>query len=91
MKKVILRDLELFKSSDVIKVVVSQPLQGSGINADEMRKRCRILDALDKSKNELNLEDADYTLLKNLFSSFQFGSAHPLLLKIIDDVLEAKE
>lgn len=90
MKLIPLRDEVPFKSVDVIRTVVSQPTPGQGINADDMRRRCRILDALEEANGNLVLEDADHAVLNGLVKSFQFGAAHPALLRVIDDVIEAK-
>jgi len=92
MKLIPLRAGNPFKSADVIKAVASQPTPGQGINADEMRRRCRILDAVDAAANDTSpLEDADYGLLVKLINGFQFATAHPLLVRIIDDVVQPKE
>ena len=90
MKNIPLRSEAPFKSRDVIRTVVSQPSPSQGINADEMRRRCRLLNALDKANNDqLMIEDADHALLSQLISQFQFATAHPALLAIIDDVTNA--
>lgn len=92
MKLIPLHDEAPFKTREIIQAVVSQPGPGQGINADDMRRRCRLLDALENAENDtLLLEDADYALLVRLINAFQFGAAHPKLLRIIDDVNEAKE
>lgn len=91
MKRIPLRDEAPFKTRDVLQTVASQAAPGKGIDADEMRRRCRLLDALEKADgNELVLEDADHALLVRLIKGFQFAAAHPKLLVIIDDVLDAK-
>lgn len=56
---------------------------------DEMRRRCRILDALEKADTDLHLEDADHAHLCELLKVFEFGVAHPELLAIIDGILDA--
>jgi hypothetical protein len=81
------------KTLDILRGVVSHPTPGQGgINAADMRSRCRILDILDKADGDsLLMEDADHAVMSRLMSSYQFNIAHPLLLQIIDDVVEAKE
>lgn len=67
--------------------------QQGGILVDEVRQRVRILDALnaqDENGPGLLLEDADHDLLKRLINQFPFGMANADLLRIIDDVLDAK-
>lgn len=92
MKLISLRDEPPFKSRDVLETVAKQPTPGQGINADEMRRRCRLLDSLEKATGDsLLLEDADHAVLSQLIRNFQFGAAHPKLLAIIDDVVDAKE
>lgn len=92
MKRIPMRDEQPFATLEVLKAVASQPTPGQGIVADEMRRRCRILDVLENAQpNEVILEDADHALLVRLINAFQFGTAHPKLLVVIDDVLQAKE
>lgn len=92
MKLIPIRDDAPFKTLDVLQAVVSQPTPGQGINADEMRRRCRLLDALEKADTDaLLLEDADHELLVRLINDFQFGTAHPKLLAVIDAVVQSKE
>ena len=91
MKAIPLRDEAPFKTRDVLQAVISQPAPGQGINADDMRRRCRLLNALEAAEGEaLLLEDADHALLVQLINGFQFGTAHRDLLAVIDDVIEAK-
>lgn len=90
MKSVPLRHEAPFKTIDVLKAVAIQPAAGQGINADEMRRRCRLLDGLDGAEGDaLLIEDADHALLVRLVNGFQFGVADSRLLAIIDDVLGA--
>lgn len=91
MKLIALHDRDPFKIRDVIRAVASQPNPGRGIDVAEMRQRCRLLDALEKAQGDsLALEDADHALLVRLINAFQFATAHPQLLAIVDDVVEAK-
>lgn len=91
MKSIPLRDEAPFKSIEVITLVVKQPVQGQGINADDMRRRVRLLDALEKADGDsLLLEDADHAVLVRLINGFQFGTADRRLLQIIDDIADAK-
>ena len=90
VKTIPLRESEQIKSRDVIATIVSDGSRGIGV--DEMRKRCRILDVLDKANGELKLEDADHEVLKRIVNDYpNFGSANPKLLEIIDDILDAKD
>lgn len=54
-----------------------------------MRRRCRILDALEKADDRLLLEDADHEILKKAIESFPFQIAHRDILAVVDDVIGA--
>jgi hypothetical protein len=89
MKKIVLRDGAQFKSRDVIRIVVERTDSERGIGIPEMRKRLRILDALDSADGELTLEDADWELLKGLIARFPFAVAHREIVQVSDDVENA--
>ena len=75
---------------DLLKSAINNPTQG-GFNVDEMIKRLRLLNEVDKHKStfeieegkfddsmlskkaKLELEDADYTKLKELFKEMKWG------------------
>ena len=75
---------------DLLKSAINNPTQG-GFNVDEMIKRLRLLNEVDKHKElfdikpedfkdemldkkaTLELEDADYTKLKELFKEMKWG------------------
>ena len=78
-------------SRDLIRIIAETP-QGQGITPDEMRKRIRILDALDAEPVAINveLEDADWSLLCTLTKNFKFGRATREILAIVDDILNAE-
>jgi hypothetical protein len=89
MKFIPLRDGTKFKTRAVIEAVAGGPAPQ---DVAEMRKRCRILEALEKATTtEMLIEDADHAHLVKLVTAFQFGMAHPELLSIIDEIIEAKE
>ncbi len=72
-----------FTSKRVLLEALSLPPQGC--NIAEMRKRMRVMDALEAAQgDELTLEDADYELLKNVFHANQFRLVHKDLLAIAD-------
>jgi len=89
MKTVQLRTEGRFKSTDVFRQVIDTSPQ-KPLSVDEIRKRCRVLDALDKANGILELEDIDHLTLKLAIQDFPFNVADRTLLQIIDDVLEAK-
>lgn len=74
---------EMFSSKRVLVEVLSLPPQGC--NIADMRKRMRVMDAIEATQgDEVTLEDADYELLKSVFHANQFRLAHKDLLAIAD-------
>jgi hypothetical protein len=57
-----------------------------GAMVEEMRRSIRILDALDKSTDMLELEDADFEYLKSRVPNAKFSIVHPVIVKFVDDV-----
>jgi|SRR5262245_2667822 len=92
MKRIVLRDRGTFKAREVITAMLETPPPNQGITYQEMRKRDRVLDALDAAKGQsyFDLEDADYSVLKGLLDTFQWATAKRELRKILDDLAEAK-
>lgn len=89
MKYIPLRTTDKFNTKAVIQAVAGQA-QAQGLKVDEMRKRCRILDALEKATTTgMLIEDADQEHLAKLTAEFSFAVATPELLAIIDDILNA--
>ena len=74
---------EMFSSQRVLVEVLSLPPQGC--NIAEMRKRIRVMDAIEAARgDEMTLEDADYELLRQVFHANQFRLVHRDLLAIAD-------
>jgi hypothetical protein len=74
---------ETFSSKRVLVEVMSLPPMGC--NIADMRKRMRVMDAIEAAQgDEVTLEDADYDLLKGVFHSNQFRLVHKELLAIAD-------
>lgn len=74
---------EMFSSQRVLVEVLSLPPQGC--NIAEMRRRIRVMDAIEAAQgDEMTLEDADYDLLKGVFHANQFRLVHKDLLAIAD-------
>lgn len=90
MKIVTLTDCKQIKASDLIRTIVQRTDAQSGISIDQMRKRMRILDALDGSKGTMSLEDADYELLLDLLRRFPFGVADKEIVTIADAIENAE-
>ena len=89
MKYIPLRTLEGFTTKEILHSVASNTKKG--INLDEMRLRCRVLAAIEKAETHVLLEDADFNLMKRLIPEFPFAFAHPSLLALVDEILNAKE
>ena len=84
---------------DLLKSAINNPTQG-GFNVDEMTKRLRLLNEVDKHKSTfeieegkfddsllerkaiLELEDADYTKLKELFKEMKWGVVSKTIIEI---------
>jgi hypothetical protein len=83
MKTIKLHNGATFTSQRVLKEVLELPPQGCTISA--MRQRIKIMDAIEAAEgDQLQLEDADYELLKGQFQAFQFRLAHKDLVAIAD-------
>lgn len=83
---------EKITSLSVLRLVAgNSPQRPLGI--DEMRRRVRVLDALDECKPNSEfvlLEDEDAKALTSAIESFPWSAASKGLLTIIDDVLNAE-
>jgi hypothetical protein len=92
MKSIPLRAVDggVYTSRNVIAQVANLS-PSRPISVDEMRRRVRILDALEKADDTLLLEDADHAILKAAVEAFPFNVADAGLLRIVDDILEAGE
>lgn len=89
MKIVPIRDGENFRTLDVLRSSVAAA--PNGINVDQMRKRIRVLDVLDKAAGDsFTLEDADHQTLVGVLNAQPWARADRELLALIDDVLNAK-
>jgi hypothetical protein len=82
MKTVKLYEGETFKSKQVFFEVLSLPVQGA--NIQEMRKRIKILDKIDAADGVLELEDAEYEVLKAAITSNTFRLVHKDIVTIAD-------
>ena len=72
--------------ADFIKVCVNHIVKG-GFSTDEIRKRSRILEALDAEKDgKIILEDADFVTLKNCIKVMQWGFMHKDIINFVDDI-----
>lgn len=90
MKQIPLNNEPPYKTGEILTIVASQATQGT--NVADMRRRCRLLDAVEKAGDapSMLLEDADHAFLVQLVNAFQFATANPKLLAVLDDIIEAK-
>lgn len=70
---------------ELVKMCVNNPLK-EGFTADDMRKRQRVLDALDLAGDSLLLEDADSDLLKHCVAEMRWTLVNKDLLEFCDSV-----
>jgi hypothetical protein len=83
---------ERISSAGVLRLVAANSPQ-KALSVDEMRRRVRILDALDNLPNDaesMHLEDEDVKTLIAAIDAFPWASANRHLLAIIDDVIKAE-
>lgn len=92
MKRVMLRDRGQYKAREVVLTIAENPPPGVGISVPDMRKRNRIIDELERQKDTpwVDLEDADHDYLVALTNAFQFATAKPDLLRVLDEILNAR-
>ncbi len=61
-----------------------------GITVTEMRNRLRIIEIIEKAKDTLLLEDADYTVLCDLFAMVPWGVNERFIIRVQDELVAAK-
>lgn len=72
---------------DMLKTVASRPADPQrGADIAEMRQSIRLLDALDRADGTLELEDADYDVLKRKLETFTWGVVDRRIVQLMDDV-----
>ena len=72
--------------TQVISMSPSQP-----ISVGDMRKRVRIIDAIEMADGSFIIEQDEYNLLKAAVLAFPFNVANKQILSVIDDVIEATD
>lgn len=92
MKKLELKETEIKKSNtetlnykELISAALNVVPQG-GFSPEEIRKRLRVIDALDKSNEVFELEDADVETLKRCVKEMKWGVMHKNIVEFNDDV-----
>jgi len=72
----------------LIKICVNVPPK-EGFSVEEMKKRIRILDVLDK--DPIEIEDADFSILKQCVTQFRWGVLNKEIIAFVDYIQELKE
>lgn len=97
MKKIKLRRDPMAGNEKISSLTILRLVAGSSpqkaLTVDDMRRRVRILDALDEvphNGDTLVLEDEDVKALVDAIEGFPWASANKSILTIIDDVLGAE-
>src|SRR5262245_12714966 len=77
--------------ADIIRQVVRAPLnRQQGADIDEIRRSLRVLDAVDRAtSDELELEDADWQVLKDKVVGMRWGVIDERLVQFHDDIVGA--
>ena len=76
-------------SIQLIKNCVNQPTQG-GLDIEEMKKRIRVLNELDKlsgEETEFTIEDADHQTIVNCAKSMRYAFPNQAFIQFDDDIL----
>lgn len=93
MKKIKLRkSSEQVESIGILRLVATNS-PNKPLGVDEMRRRVRVLDALDALEPDaeyLTLEDEDIKILCAAVETFPWSTASKELLEIIEDILHAE-
>lgn len=95
MKSIPLRSLEApdgppIVYAEILREVVRRPLNPrEGIQIEEMRRSIKLLDALDSANGTLDLEDADYSYLKQKIEAMNWNIVDRRILTLVDDVSNA--
>lgn len=85
-----LEDVNKTKPRTLLKMVIEQAPPGQAFNISEMRRRCNIVDAVERKDDEgndlafLDLEDQDYDLLRQTWLNYPWVQANKGLLAIAD-------
>ena len=88
MRYIELKKVGQWDTRSVLKQVMNASPRGMLL--DEMRKRIKIMDALDEmARLSLDVEEDQFKLIVGALTNFPFGVAHKDLLAIVDGVLEA--
>lgn len=92
MKSIALSPNTKFPTAEVLRQIVETASNDKGVTVAEMRRRFRLLDAIDAAGGSatLLLEDADHAFLNSLMDGFRFAIVHKDLVAIHEAVEKAK-
>lgn len=76
---------EMLNYGDFIKTALNI-VPEKGFTPEEMKKRFRILDALEKDSKTLELEDADVVTLKDCIKAMQWGVLHKDIITFCEEI-----
>lgn len=90
MKEVKFKIDGIWKTHMIMQQCLSKP--GRAIDLDEMRRRCNVLEKLEKAKDSPSvlLEDAEFELVKQALNTNPWGVAEPELLQVVDQIFASK-
>jgi len=57
-----------------------------GLEIEEIRSSLKVLDALDKAGDYLNLEDADFYFMADKIKAAKYTFVSPVIVQFVDDV-----
>lgn len=78
-----------FNDKSLIKEVINIPPR-EGITVEQMSQRIKLLDKVEAAQETLELEDADFTAIKELIQNYRFGIVSKHVLKLCEKFTEAK-
>ena len=69
-------------------IAVTNQESPKGFSVTDMKKRFRIIEALESSKKDIELEDEDFNNLKTLVNDMKWGMPHKDIVAFTDDINE---
>lgn len=77
-------ETDFFDAFDLFETVINSPIKG-GIVISEMKKRIKILDAIEASdRKSITIDDADVETLKDVFNNHQWPATSKDVIAISD-------
>jgi hypothetical protein len=93
MRKIPLKRFDGFDSKTILETIIYAPEPNKGLTVEDMRKRFKLLDAIDETNGSgefVVLDDGQYDLLVKLMKQTQFRAMHRDLLQVLDDIEKAE-